>query len=283
MKVPINASRLMFLLLVAISFGVKAQDTTLVSRFSSLFAEQNDRKKDSIVDGLIPDFTTFLKVHSSSTFDFKQVKHLGVLESPDKAFTFYLFNLKYRDGSNRHFGFVQQPNGAGFTVTFLNDKSGDVLKPNEEILSPEKWYGALYYQIIPIKSNGRKYYTLLGFSFNNLFTSRKVIEVMELTQSGLVFGVPLFFDGKRSASRIVFEHSARYLMTLQYIPDTKTIVFDHLTSSEANAGTDFQFYGPDGSHDGFVFDGVLWNLKSNIDVRMPQKVQKKKFKTIRTY
>lgn len=275
--------RLAVLILLATSFQAQAQDTTIVSRFNGLFKAQDDRAKDSIVEKIVPDFSIFLKSNSPKNFDFKRIKHLGVLESPDNTFTFYLFDIKYKDGTFMHFGFIQQPNGVGFTVTRLVDKREDIQKPNEDILTPENWYGALYYQIVPTKSNGKSYYTLLGTSFNDLFTSKKVIEVMEISDNGIVFGAPIFFDGRRNASRVVFEHSARYLMTLRYMPERKAIVFDHLAPSEANAANDLQFYGPDGSQDGFILENGIWMLKQNIDVRMPDRKRKKNFKTIKTY
>lgn len=271
------------LILLASTFQVKAQDSTFVSRFNELFTVQNDRVKDSIVEKIVPDFSIFLKSNSPLNFDFKSIKHLGVLESPDKAFTFYLFDIKYKDGTFTHFGFIQQPDGVGFKVTKLVDRREEVQNPYEEILSPDKWYGALYYQIVPTKSNGRSFYTLLGTSFNNLFTSRKVIEVMEITDNGIVFGAPIFFDGRRNASRVVFEHSARYSMTLRYMIEQNAIVFDHLSSSEPNAANNFQFFGPDGSQDGFFLENGIWTLKQNIDVRMPERKRKKNFKTIKTY
>lgn len=283
MKMVRKTVRLIVIVLLATSFQAKAQDTTIVSRFNALFTAQNDRVKDSIVERIIPDLTVFLKSNSPKNFDFKRMKYLGVLESPDNAFVFYLFDVRYKDGTFTHFGFIQQPDGAGFKVTRLVDKREDIQKPNDEILTPEKWYGALYYQIIPTKSNGKSYYTLLGTSFNDLFTARKVIEVMEITGSGIVFGAPIFFDGRRNASRVVFEHSARYSMTLRYMGEQNAIVFDHLSSSEPNAGNNFQFFGPDGSQDGFILQNGIWTLKQNIDVRMPDKKRKKDFKTIKTY
>jgi hypothetical protein len=283
MKMVRKGLCLAILVLLATTFQAKAQDTTIVSRFNALFAAQNDRVKDSIAESIIPDFTIFLKSNSAKTFDFKRIKYLGVLESPDNAFTFYLFDVRYKDGTYLHFGFLQQPDGAGFKVTRLVDKRENIQKPNEEILTPEKWYGALYYQIIPVKSNGKSYYTLLGASFNDLFTSRKVIDVMEITDGGIVFGAPIFFDGRKSASRVVFEHSSRYLMTLRYMPEQKAIVFDHLAPSEPNAANDLQFYGPDGSQDGFILGNGIWTLKQNLDVRMPDRKRKRDFKTIKTY
>lgn len=271
------------LVFMAFSFQASAQDTVLVSRFNELFAAKNDRIKDSIVERIIPDFILFLKSNSAKNFNFKPIKHIGVLESPDNAFTFYLFNLRYRDGSFKHFAFLQQPQGNCLKVTKFEDKRSEVQKPNDEILIPEKWYGALYYQIIPIKSNGKNFYTLLGASFTDLFVSRRVIEVMEITDEGVILEAPIFFDGRRNASRVVFGHSARFLMTLRYMPELKTIVFDHLASSEPNAGNNFQFFGPDGSQDGFILENGIWTLKQNIDVRMPDRKRKKDFKTIKTY
>lgn len=271
------------ILLVGGCICAKGQDTSFVAHLRALFVETSDQRKDSIADISIPKIKDFLASAGSKTFDFKSLKHVGVLKSPDNAFTMYFYNIKYRDGSFRHFGFVQVHAGAAFKVIFLNDKRAEIERPMDAKLSSDRWFGALYYQIIPIKLGQRKVYTLLGTSFNNLFTTKKVIDVLELVGDEAIFGAPIFFDGKRKASRVIFEHSARYAMTLRYMADQEAIVFDHLVSSEPNSGNDFQFFGPDGSQDGFVFENQQWVLRQKLDVRMPNRNKKKEFKTIKTY
>lgn len=263
---------LLTLLVTGTAFG---QDSLMVNQLKALFAEKNDRLKDSIADAVVPRFAEFLKTKSPASFSFKDIANLGVIESPDGAFRIYCYNIIYRDGTSRHFGYVQRAKEGGFEVTILTDRRSDIKNPNFERLNPDRWYGALYYQIIPFKSNGTTYYVLLGNSYNNLFTTRKVADILQFRTSGIQLGAPLFFDGKRKAFRVIFEYSARVSMTLKYFPDIKYIVFDHLVSMEQNS-SDLQFFGPDGSQDGFILDDGSWVLKQNIDFRMPNDPKKRR-------
>lgn len=263
---------LMAMLVTGTAFG---QDSLLVNQFKSLFSEKNDRLKDSIADALTPKFVELLKAKSPANFNFKDIANLGVIESPDGAFRIYCYNIIYRDGSCRHFGYIQREKDGKLEVTPLADRRDIIKNPNFDRLTPDTWYGALYYQIVPFKSDGTTYYVLLGNSYNNLFTTRKVADVLQFRTSGIRFGAPLFFDGRRKACRVIFEYSARVSMTLKYFPDIKYIVFDHLVNTEGN-GTDLQFFGPDGSQDGFKLEDGVWVLKQTIDFRMPKEQKKRK-------
>lgn len=260
------------------SISTYSQDSLLVKSFKMMSEERSDRVKDSIADAIIPIFTDMLKSKSPENFSFSEIPHLGIVESPDKAFRIYGYNILYKDGTARHFGYIQKPRDGGFEVIYLNDKRDEFKIPIMEENDANKWYGALYYQIVPVKADGKTFYTLIGNSYNDLFTTRKVADIMDFRADGVHFGEPLFFDGRSTASRIVFEYSARVSMTLKYFADIKYIVFDHLVSSESGS-RDFQFFGPDGSQDGFTFEKGMWTLKQNIDFKQPkQKKEKKQFK-----
>jgi len=66
--------------------------------------------------------------------------------------------------------------------------------------------------------------------------------------------------------RIVLEYSATATVSLRF--DTaNSIVFDHLVPFSPSAGTNRQYYGPEYTYDAYVFDGYVWKLKINVDVR----------------
>lgn len=267
------------LVLMAASFclSAAAQDSLLVKSFKQLATEKSDRIKDSIADALVPQMAELLKTKTPASYNFANIANLGVVESPDGTFRIFNYNILYRDGTARHFAFIQRQLKDGLDVIVLNDKRDDIKDPNFEKLTPERWYGALYYQIVPTKIGKSIYYTLLGNSYNDLFTTRKVADVLVFAPEGIYFGEPLFFDGRRKALRVIFEYSARSTMTLKYFPEIKSLVFDHLVSSVRDS-RDFQFMGPDGSQDSFVIENGVWSLKQNIDFKNPKKREKKQFK-----
>ena len=271
-----NFKSLFILLMLVFTSHLNLYGATIKAKFEALLNAKTDRIKDSIANGISIDFADFLKNNDSDSFDFKQLSNVGVVKSPDNEFTIYLYNIIYADGTCRYFGFIQLRGNSGYRVITLMDSRDKIENPNFERVGSDKWFGTLYYQIVPQTVNGKKYYTLLGHTYHNLFISKKVIDVLEIDNGEVYFGSPLFFDGKRKASRIVFEFSARVSMTLKYIPEIKSIVFDHLTSSQPGI-RDFQFFGPDGSIDGFTWDKNCWILSQNFDMRLPKQGKKKSF------
>ena len=128
--------------------------------------------------------------------------------------------------------------------------------------------GALYYSVLESLYQGKTYYTLLGFDFNSLFSSKKIVEILTF---GLgdepVFGANIFKVDNSFIARVVFEFSARATMTLRYIPESQTIVFDHLSPYRPDFAGNYQFYGPDFTFDGFKLENGCWRYVRNIDIR----------------
>jgi hypothetical protein len=62
--------------------------------------------------------------------------------------------------------------------------------------APERWYGALYYEVIPVKKGGRTLYTLLGWKGYSKAETRKVIEMLSFKGGKPRFGAPVFGKGR---------------------------------------------------------------------------------------
>ena len=60
----------------------------------------------------------------------------------------------------------------------LTDKSADIKNPENTVGEASKWYGMLYYKIVPVKIKRKKYYTLLGWDGNDKITAKKIIDVL---------------------------------------------------------------------------------------------------------
>jgi len=200
-------------------------------------------------------------------YPFDSLKHIGKIKSDDKKVRIFTWNLPLSGGYQKYYGFIVLKNGNAH-IFELSDNRKLIANPIKEILSPQNWMGALYYSIIDKTDNGQTYYILLGFDFNNLFSSKKMIDVLSFGKdSEPVFGSSIFKVGDAILNRVVFEFSARASMSLRYIADSKTIVFDHLSPSRPDFNGNYQFYGPDFSFDGFRFDKGYWVYVKDLEMK----------------
>ncbi len=231
---------------------------------------KEDREKDEINNDIAEKFTDVLKLKGSFDYPFDSLKQVGKITSSDNHLRVYTWNVPYNDGTNKYFGFIQFiPEKEKQPLLFrLIDKSDEIKDPEYQELSKNNWFGALYYSIVTVKSQDTKYYTLLGFDFNDLFSSKKIIDVLYFNDANEpVFGKPIFQLDKKLMDRVIFEYAAQAAMSLKYNKDKDMIVFDHLSPSKPSFAGKFQYYGPDMSYDGLKFENGIWVLKKDLDMR----------------
>lgn len=241
-----------------------------------MFSSSSPAVRDENSDEFLIGFRDILNKPSSFSYSFDSLKHVGKIESGDKKFRIYTWNLSLTGGYQKYFGLIQlMKDNNSVEVIELYDNRKSIRDPLNDILTKDTWYGALYYSIIPRTNNGVTQYILLGLDFNNLFSSKKVIDVLSFDEKGLpIFGSPVFRVFDNRVSRIIFEYSARASMTVKYIDEAETIVFDHLSPSRPDYTGNYQFYGPDFTFDGFRYEKGEWIYHQNIDVRNPKRVKK---------
>lgn len=222
---------------------------------------------NSKVLGMMKDI---LSKSGSFEYPFDSLVHIGKVISDDKLVRIFTWNIPQAGGTQQVFGLLQVKNRKSGEVTLfeLTDLRAKMQDPANQIVGSQSWYGALYYQIAEKRKAGITYYLLLGVDLNNIFTSKRVIDVLHFDDSNQPqFGAPIFNNGKRIFARIIFEYSARASMMMRYIPELDMIVFDHLSPSRPEYAGDLRFYGPDFSYDGFKFIKGVWVLQSDLDLR----------------
>lgn len=215
---------------------------------------------------------------SSFDYPFDSLAHIGKVISDDKLIRIFTWNIPQAGGTQKMFGFLQVKNKKSGAVSLfeLTDSRAKIQDPTNQICGPQSWFGALYYQIAEKKVAGTNYYFLLGVDLNDIFTCKRVIEVLHFDSDNQpVFGAPIFNNGKKIFARIIFEYSARATMMMRYLPESDMIVFDHLSPSRSEYVGDLRFYGPDSSYDGFKFIKGMWVLQSDLDLRNPSKPKKR--------
>ncbi|MDY6800360.1 MAG: hypothetical protein SVU94_03955 [Bacteroidota bacterium] len=248
---------------------INVYSDSLKKYFSLMAQERDDDKKEKLNNKIVKYFQKALDQDDSFDFDFSSLKYVGDVRSEDNKLRAITWNLPYYDGTHQYFGFIQYKKNRWKTLTYkLNDKSEQINNPEYDILSHNNWYGALYYKIIVNKHRHDEYYTLLGSDLNDLFSKKKLIEIVQFDSNDQpVFGAFKFKNREKNVARVIFEYSAQANMGLTYDEKKEMIVYDHLSPFRPSLKGKYQFYGPDFSYDGLKFEDGIWNTYYDIDVR----------------
>ncbi len=207
---------------------------------------------------------------------FNGYDELSTLNSQDGQIKICTWNIENNNGVNSFFGGLGVNSPSGIKTYELIDNYQEVRSPEQATLTPSKWYGAIYYDLIETKSKGNIYYTLIGYNGNNAFSQIKVVDVLVVSRGNNPnprFGHSVFSDGKRTRRRLVFEYSNRAVMMLRYDVSKKMIVMDNLAPAEQVYQNDFRYYGPDFSYNGLKFEKGKWVLYTEIDIRNTAKTK----------
>ncbi|MDP4274702.1 MAG: hypothetical protein Q8907_10525 [Bacteroidota bacterium] len=269
-----------FLILILFcSFRLTAQETNpevsgnehvLQGLFLKLHQAATDEGKDSINGNILKLMNQTLLKSGSFSWPFDSLKTMGKLTSSDNQVRLYTWNIPFSDNTYKYFGFIQyfSSRQKKYLIYPLIDKSAEITNPEYAPLTNNRWFGSLYYEIIPVKYKSDRYYTLLALDYNNLFTSKKIVDVLYFDKSDFPhFGAAIFQVNNQLKDRIIFEFSARAIMTLHFDNDLKMITFDHLSPAESKYTGNYEYYGPDFSYDGLKFKKGRWSLVPDIPVR----------------
>lgn len=207
-------------------------------------------------------------------------QYMGTLTSPDGNFRLFNWNFEKPNGDHMYFGLVMKydKRRERYIITELFDKSASLVnaQPEKKALDNKRWFGALYYKIIPFKKGGKQYYTLLGWDGNNKLSKKKIIEVMAFSGNKIKFGFPLFKQADNQwFRRVIFEYSANATMSMkEYNMKKETlIVFDHLSPSSGALKGHREHYFPDGSFDSYQLKDGKWYFVQDPDARAGKSIK----------
>lgn len=248
------------------------------SRLDSVKALPSDSQVLAGMQTLQSELISFLGNPASFNYPLDSIRSIGKVKSPDEKFRLITWNVLVNKNSFKNYCLVQlQPEKDENCKVIALDDNSNIDSVGNKALAPQRWYGALYYKIIPSKLNGKTCYILLGLDSNSAFISKKVIDVLTFDNEKVTIGAPIFNEGGKFISRKVFSYSARQSMMLNYDDNIKTIVFDHLSPSESRYTGQFEYYGPDFSFDGFQFNKKEWLFVEDVKPNKP--VERKKDKS----
>lgn len=269
------AKRLIFIFAINqfVFFDIIAQEfsyTKVNSLMDSIKNLATDSAKIKVGTALFEYCISNFKKPVTFNDSLSEVYKIGKIYSPDKKFRFYTWNIVLTDGTYKYYGIIQFNPGKDSIckIIELKDTSRNYKgKTVFEKFDKERWFGALYYEIVQKKVEGKRVYTLLGLHLKDLFSTERIIESLFFDEKGdPQFGLPIFDYGLKMQSRVIFEYSINVTMGLKFDEKLQMIVFDHLSPQSPLYSGNFKFYGPDFSYDGLKFEKDKWVYYPNLNL-----------------
>lgn len=211
---------------------------------------------------LIPTLVAALKTPNSFRYPFSRVQSISIQYPADSSFRVFTWQLYVDVDEYRYYGAIQL-NTPELKLFPLIDRSFDVQEVEYDVLPPDKWYGALYYNIMPFLTPQGPKYLLFGYDAYSFFNKRKVIDVLSFQDGTPFFGAPVFYEeteggSTRVSNRLLFEYAAEASVKCNFDPVMGMIVVDHLIE----VGGLYEGQGPtripDGSYEAYQLANGVW-------------------------
>ncbi|MBK0381701.1 hypothetical protein I5M32_01895 [Pedobacter sp. SD-b] len=219
-------------------------------------------------------FVSSLKEKNSFAYPYSQLTNfISIKKSDDDKFRTFTWFTQLDDGSYRYYGAIQINNPNKLELYPLVDNTQN-LKISDNLadttLQTNQWYGAIYYNILPVLGIKNPYYILFGWKGKDLRSNSKIIETLSFDKGKPVFGDQVLEDGQKPNdfhSRIVFNYTKDADMMLKYVKNDKIIVFDHLVAPSDKLKGMTDLYAPDLSYDGYKFKSGKWVFQENMKLK----------------
>lgn len=202
-----------------------------------------------------------LQTQNSFDYSFERLNMISILQAPDNSFRIFSWNIPLSDGSYLYYGSLQfaTPDGSLSLIPLL-DKTFEIAEPESDILPSNMWYGAQYYEIIPLEGA----YALLGWKGHSADYTQKVIEILTIKNNTIEWGKPVFSDDP-TVSRKIFRYTRQASMYLKYHAEDHRIYFDHIVPINEGVEGNYKYYGPDLSYDAYQLKNGQLLLLENVD------------------
>lgn len=247
---------------IALLAKIAVQDTLLDSRMTA-----NNQ--------MIPLIKEALSIPNSFNYAFTKIENIAIQKPIDGTFRVFTWQLFIDETEYKYFGYVQL-NRAKSTFFELTDKSRQLENADKQTLTPENWFGALYYNVKEFKTKEGMKYLMFGYNANNQYEKIKVCDVLILRGGKIQFGAPVFevadIQGvrKQKLNRLVLNYSADAVLRLNYDPEMNIVIHDHLEKmGTKNADIPFT-YVPDGTYEAFELqkDGIWQHVDKLTNTEM---------------
>lgn len=220
-----------------------------------------------------------LKIENSFKFPFEQLRSVSILTPPDSSFRIFTWQLFVNDSTYRYYGSIQM-NERTLKLYPLIDRSFEMPQfPANEPLPPDRWYGALYFNLRQFDSRQGRKYLLFGYDAFEFFEKRKLLDVLSFDKEGKpVFGAPVFEkEDAPPQHRMYLQYSADAKVKLNWDEQYQMVLMDHLIPFPSPYGRDMTNV-PDGSYDAYKLERGRWKYVDKVfddkqkDVPFPEPV-----------
>jgi hypothetical protein len=277
--------RILFLLILCWGAGsLKAQHTFNINHQQSFdayqdsllvlseetFAAKDDISRFKKNTEFVKKLVAALKITGSFNYGFDSLKHVSILKSPDNSFRIITWFVPSHEGTYRYYGAIQMATANGsLKLHPLTDGTSSLADANQ-LTSNKNWYGARYYEMVPVMVNGKQpYWIFLGWKGNDQKTTKKVIDVLSFEKGEPVFGKSIFQTTANGGlkNRMIFEYSKQNSMTLTVDQKVKMIVFDHLAPYDPKMTGNYEYYGADLTFDAFKLNWGKLTLIEDVELK----------------
>ena len=211
----------------------------------------------------VPVLLRALKVKNSFYYPFDSVLGISKLYAPDSSFRIITWYIEIDDYRGYQKGLIQHNTKDGsLKLNILFDNSEWADNKHSKICRDTNWIGAVYYNMIKTQHQGKNYYTLFGIDREGLRSQKKWIDVLSFDEKkNPVFGGGFSFKEdsiiKPTQSRFSLEYKKEARTYVNYEPELKLILFDHLISETEEPEFPWTFV-PDGDYEGFKWQNGQW-------------------------
>ena len=242
--------------------AIKTYEDTLALLSFLIVNDSLDENRLLAVKKFIPTLVKALKFQNSFQYPFEKLKSISIQYPADSTFRIFTWQLYVDENDYRYFGAIQM-NTPSLKLFPLKDRSYEITDVNNDILPPEKWYGAVYYNLKDFNTDEGKKYLLFGYDGYSFHTKRKLIDVLSFNKGKPVFGSPVFVSldpayPHEPKNRIVLTFSAAAAVKLNYDGHLEIIIFDHLVSGMSEVPGQGPSNLPDGSYEGYQLKNGQW-------------------------
>ncbi|MCB0512733.1 MAG: hypothetical protein KDC72_09300 [Bacteroidetes bacterium] len=258
-------------LFIGISFHSQAQfskkDSVFIQRMEDTIKVYGDTMVNSQTEEnrfiasyrIVKNLVSILKIKNSYQYQLDSLLPMQILNSPDNKFRIFTWFVINDNQQYRYFGAIQM-NSDTLSLFPLVDYSEFIEKPEAQTVDNNNWYGALYYQIVPVKQKKKTYYMLLGSNGFTLVSNKKVMDVLWFSEDNKPrFGAPLIEKDNKTLNRFILEFSNDTWAALRYVPEETKIIYDHVLPNDEDLVGFFSQYLPDGTYEGFQWKKGKWH------------------------
>ena len=253
---------------------VKSLEDSLITSLEKIRTAETLKEKFEFNTQFENILRNVLRYDEAFTYKFNSLsKVMSTKISPDKAFRIFNWNIEVPDIQEHYFFCLvmkYDSRKGEYVIIELFDKSKYATRVEYTAHDDKKWFGALYYEIIPVKKGANTTYTLLGWDGNNRMSNKKIIETMSFQgQDKIKFGLPIFKQDEDTKRRVVFQYNKKASISVKYqlIKKKEYIIFDHLSPMSGQLAGIPDYLVPDLSFDAFVLENGKWRYLKDFDAR----------------